>query len=246
MLSRARPSSLVRWTAEGGDVPLVCFPWAGAGAGAFSDWPSWIPAAVEVWGARLPGRESRLREPPVSDAHELAREFAAAIEDKLDRDPVLFGHCSGGLIAYEVAFELRRRGRRRASKLLIAAQEAPSVPYRRERFRDVREELQALGFTDPDVLDDPNMMELLQPAIAADFDLVTAYRRRGDEQLDIPVAAFVGSRDTRVDRDAVRRWGEETTAPFDLIEIEGDHLFTGAYRARLAETVGAHVVGNRI
>lgn len=236
---------LVRWSAEvPAGVPLVCFPWAGAGAAVFREWAASLDGAVEVWGARLPGRESRIREAPVTSITMLAVDFAAAIESALSREPVLLGHCSGALLAYEVAFELARRGRLRPRQLLAVAQRAPSLTSERAPIASLDEELRRLGYVD-DLLADPEMMALLRPAIEADFAMSAGFRYRPERRLDVPVAAFIGRQDGTLDVRAASAWARETTAAFELIELEGDHLFTGHARKALAAAVGEAVARAR-
>ena len=233
-------SGLVRWSgAASRGIPLVCFPWAGAGASVFRGWPAWLPGRVEVWGARLPGRESRIAVDTITDIQQLAGQFADYVEQELDRNPVIFGLCSGAYLGYELAFHLRDRGRLPPSRLLVAAQEAPSrrATFERQALRD---ELRMLGLTDDRILEDSEMMELILPAIEADLAMITSLPS-GDRRLDIPITAFLGSQDSALSRAGVLAWKRETTGSFELVELEGDHLFSGASKAGFVAAVGAHV-----
>jgi medium-chain acyl-[acyl-carrier-protein] hydrolase len=49
------------------DVRLFCFPYSGASASIFYTWPNMLPATIEVYPVQLPGRETRLAEPPFTD-----------------------------------------------------------------------------------------------------------------------------------------------------------------------------------
>jgi surfactin synthase thioesterase subunit len=76
----------------------------------------------------------------------------------------LFGHCSGALIAFEVARELRRRDRLRLSKRFVVSQPAPNaIPVRRPRNGplDVRETLRRIGGTAGAVLGDDELFGVL-------------------------------------------------------------------------------------
>lgn len=48
-------------------VRLLCVPYAGAGAGAYRSFPDMLPPWVETWAVRLPARETRLAEEPLTD-----------------------------------------------------------------------------------------------------------------------------------------------------------------------------------
>jgi surfactin synthase thioesterase subunit len=234
---------LVCWSRHAVDgAPLVCFPWAGAGAAAYRDWPLWLDEWIQVWGARLPAHESRIREAPVADIPSLAREFADAIERGIGRDPVLLGHCSGALLAYETAFVLLERGRLRPRQLLVIAQPPPAVA--RAPVEDVESELRRLGYID-ELLTDAEMMALLRPALDADFRMSADFRHDPARRLDVPVTVFVGCRDATTDRAAALGWAHETTGAFEVIELDGDHLFTGADRPALVAAVGRTIAAHR-
>jgi len=185
-----------------------------------------------------------MREAPVTDIRRLAYDFADAIERELAQDVVLLGYCSGALLAYELTFELRRRRRLRVLHLVPIAQKAPSSPFTREPVRDIRAELHAIGGTDESLLNNDEMIELLRPAIEADFEMVAKFRRRRERRLEMPITVFVSSQDASSNRDAAAAWAEETTGRFELIELEGDHFFLRGGHAALATAVGANVFGD--
>lgn len=54
-------------------LSLVCFSPAGSGGTMFLSWQEELPDEVEVLAVELPGRSSRLREPPISDMAQLMR-----------------------------------------------------------------------------------------------------------------------------------------------------------------------------
>ena len=58
---------------------LFCFPYAGGGASAYRGWERELPADVEVCLVQLPGRETRLREPPFRRVEPLVEAAAEAL-----------------------------------------------------------------------------------------------------------------------------------------------------------------------
>lgn len=60
------------------EVRLFCFPYAGGSSNIYREWPNHLPPNVEVWVAKLPGRDNRLMEA----AH---REVASLVEGALKR-----------------------------------------------------------------------------------------------------------------------------------------------------------------
>ena len=59
---------------QAGSTPrarIVAVPWAGGGASVYRPWASWLPRDIALDVVRLPGRENRLRETPLTDMRTL-------------------------------------------------------------------------------------------------------------------------------------------------------------------------------
>ncbi|MBC3842411.1 thioesterase [Streptacidiphilus sp. 4-A2] len=87
---------------------LYCLPHSGGSAGEFLFWADGLPG-YEVWGVQPPGRGERIEEEPYTAMPELVR--ALADEAEFTGPYALFGHSLGAAVAYELASELRARGR---------------------------------------------------------------------------------------------------------------------------------------
>src|SRR3954447_26751260 len=86
-------------------VSLICIPHAGAGAALYYPWRP-LSQVASLWAVRFPGRENRLAEPALTSIHAMADALAASVAKIPARAMVLFGHCSGALVAYELAIRL--------------------------------------------------------------------------------------------------------------------------------------------
>ncbi len=104
---------------------LFCFPHVGSGAAAFNSWLDQVPADVELCAIRLPGRESRLREPLLDDWREVASTVHRAMAPLLDVPFVLAGHCSGSVLAYELSRRLHAAGAATPQLLVLSSTEGP-------------------------------------------------------------------------------------------------------------------------
>jgi medium-chain acyl-[acyl-carrier-protein] hydrolase len=240
--SRSRTRTLVWWTGPADDLNLFCVPFAGAGAAPFRRWVASVPAGVGVAGLRFPGRESRLREPPVGEVDELVEIAARAVEPHLRAPYALFGQCSGAIVAFELVRLLRRENRPLPRRLVVAAQSAPhSKTERRDPAarKDVDELLRQLGGTDAEVLDQTGLLALVKPALEADFALIDRYRYRPEPRLEVPITAIRGRDDAHVSESRLLGWEKETAAGFELVTLDADHLFSGEAWSRLAEAVAA-------
>jgi medium-chain acyl-[acyl-carrier-protein] hydrolase len=214
---------------------LVCFPWAGAGALPFRNWAPLVPAGLTLRAMRSGGREDRIREQPPLELGPLIAKLADDLPDEAQR-PVFFGHCLGALIAFEVARELRRRGRPQPS-LLVVVGEPPSLSGGDPPITDLRETLRSIGSVSESALDDPIVFSLIEPAIAADLKLTASYEYRAEPPLAFPIDVFMptGAEPDEVER--AQAWSRETTGVTRLHTIVGRNLFPGEAWQPLAASV---------
>lgn len=209
---------------------LVCFPYAGGGAGVFRAWHGAFGPDVETVVLRAPGRESRLAEPALTRMEPLADAASRAIEALADRPLVLFGHSLGSLVALEVAHRLWAAGQAPAA-LLVSGRRAPHLPAAQPKLHDRPEaellaELRRMGGTPEELLADKALMEMLLPMIRADFEVFETYEPTPDRApLPCPVVAYGGVRDADVGREHLEAWRAYGNGEFDLHMFPGGHFF---------------------
>jgi medium-chain acyl-[acyl-carrier-protein] hydrolase len=222
-------------------VRLFCFPYAGGSASVYRGWPAQVGTDIEVCAVQLPGRYSRVKEPPFRAVGELVPAIAAELAGHLDKPFAFFGHSMGALIAFELARHLRRTRRLEPVHLFVSGHRAPQLPNKRRPTYDLNDvefiaELRRLQGTPQELLDDAGLMQLAMPLLRADFELSERYDYRPEAPLGCPITAFGGTRDLDIG-DAVAAWREQTSGRFALHMIEGDHFFINAATKNVIEQV---------
>ncbi|WFE40018.1 thioesterase domain-containing protein [Micromonospora sp. WMMD998] len=237
----------MNWFVSAGSRPeapvrLFCLPYAGAGASAFRHWPAAVGPGVEVLPVQLPGRENRIMEDP----RFTVAEVADAIASRADRPYAIYGHSMGGRLGFEVVRELRRTGRPLPLRLYVGGARAPHVAgpglFDGLSHADDDELLRRLrdgGGLSAELLDHPELVDLLLPLLRADFGRVDDYRYVPGEPLPVPIVAFAGDRDRAVTREQNAAWVEHTAAGFTLHELPGGHFFLHDRLAELAALIRA-------
>lgn len=232
---------------------LLCFPHAGGGAATFNPWRASFPDDIEVIAVRLPGRETRLAEQPVQRLSTLVETMLPLVEASLGNKPLsLFGHCSGALVALRVAQAMDELASP-ARKLFVSGQGAPhlasnEVPVSGLPSDQFRAYIRQLGGMDEEILANDEFMEMIEPAIRADFALGETAGPPG-LPLSCQIIAFGTSHDPLVPVEALRAWAQLTTAAFECTIFQGDGHFFGSeawqsiansiVRRRLSESRGA-------
>jgi pyochelin biosynthesis protein PchC len=210
-------------------VQLVCFPHAGGSASFFFPVAKALAPAIDVAAVQYPGRQDRRSEPNIDNIPDLADAIFPAVRPLADRPLAFFGHSMGAVLAYEVALRLERDGAPPPTLMYASGRRAPSR-YRDESVhtRDdagIVAELRKLSGTDADLLGDPETLEMILPAVRADYTAVETYRHTPDLTVSCPIVAIIGDSDPRVTAEEAKAWGEHTTGPFDLRTLPGGHFY---------------------
>ncbi|MFE9774093.1 thioesterase II family protein [Streptomyces sp. NPDC005931] len=223
---------------------LVCFPHAGGSAGSFVPLSAQLSGVAQVLAVQYPGRQDRWHEPAINDLHELAEHVVAVLGPVRKEGPLaLFGHSMGALVAYEVARRLK------PARLYVSGCPAPSWGVEATKGikddADLLADLRRLNGTDRGLLADPEMLELILPAIRADYHAVRSYQWRPGTEPDCPLRVLTGSRDSRTPPHVVRDWKRHTTGVCRFHEYEGGHFYLTEHTRRVADLLAADLAQER-
>lgn len=211
-------------------VRLFCFPYAGGNALVYRTWAQKLPPGVEVVAIQLPGRATRMHEPLVPKLTDLVEPIASALAPFLDEPFAFFGHSMGSVVAFEVARFFRREGRALPRHMFVSGRSAPQLnpehpPLYNLPKDELLAELQNLDGTPREVLEHPELMELMLPILRADFSICDTYEYTEESPLACPITAFGGLQDSGVSRQNLEAWREQTSGTFTLRMFPGHHFF---------------------
>jgi surfactin synthase thioesterase subunit len=209
---------------------LVCLGFAGSGASFFRPWRNLTAEGLDILAPQLPGREWRIDEAPATDVETaieaLLPDVAAA---GTGRRMAIFGQCFGAILTFELARRLANMDDIDLAYLFPSGSQAPWS--RRERWADglsddrlLRRLWEETGYQH-EAMADPELRELILPALRADLKCHENYLPGAIDPLDIPVMALRGRDDGLVSADDAREWAKATTASFTLTEFDGGHMY---------------------
>ncbi|MBX7550192.1 alpha/beta fold hydrolase [Streptomyces sp. NPDC004232] len=229
-------------------LSLMCLPYAGAGAGVFRPWQDDPGLPFRVVPVQLPGRDEWFVEDPCSSMPDAARVCADQIRVSAADGPyAVFGHSFGALLAYETVRLLAAEGGPLPERLVVSGAAAPGLPRPRMDGALLDDEafvarLRHLVGYDHDAWHEPELRELLLPALRADLEIQDGYVPSPGPALKVPVTVLRGTEDSLVGRADAARWAECAAAGADLVDVPGGHMYFTEDWALLWKTLGSVLI----
>lgn len=231
-VTNPNPWLLMRAVNPQAQLNLICFPYAGGGAQLFNSWHAAFnaPGGIQVCAVQYPGRGSRVREPAFTNCAALVDALVPYLLPVLNKPFAMFGHSMGAIIAFEVARRLQEKHGLRPERLFVSGRRAPQIPPQEPPTYNLpddefTEELRRLNGTPVQVLEHPELMQLMIGIIRADFTLTQTYMYLPGPLLKCPLSVFGGLRDADVTREYLEAWCELTIGGCSLQMFDGDHFF---------------------
>jgi len=212
---------------------LFCLPYAGGSATIYRDWGHYLPTGVDVTPIQPPGRGSRFKEAPYDSMDELVGDVTEALGQRLDLPFSVFGHSLGAMVGFELVHRLRERFGVMPRHLFVSGCRGPHLPRCGSQIHRLPDEqfiegLTALNGTPREVLENPDLMQVMLRALRADFKLAETYGCSGKPPLDCPITALGGAEDESVPQEELEAWSLQTTGSFNMWVLPGDHFFLHA------------------
>jgi medium-chain acyl-[acyl-carrier-protein] hydrolase len=228
---------------------LFCVPHAGSGASAYARWAHALPTDVEVCAIQMPGREGRLREPPLTRWDDVRDALAEALRPRTDKPFALFGHSLGALVAFELASRFSGDRSRPFTHLFVSGCRAAHLPLDEAPIHhlpaeELVRELQRSRGTPDEVFESRELLDHFLPTLRADLCLYESYETRTarpEDALPVPISAYGGLEDDRVPAPALQAWRAHTTAAFRHVMFSGGHFFLKEHRAAVLSQLSAEL-----
>lgn len=206
---------------------LFCFHDAGGSADLFHGWENLLDENFEVVSIEMPGRGRRISEPAYTDLSTLVHDLMPQLEMMLDRPFIFLGHSMGGLIAFEVIRELRRRKKSMPQQLFISSTAGLTSYTKKDVDYNLSDQelIEMYPHLDISVIKDAELQQMLIGILRADLELIYHYNYAHEEPLDVPIFAIHGKSDTRVKLHQIEQWEKETNTTFKLLQRPGGHRY---------------------
>ncbi|KAM6282833.1 S-acyl fatty acid synthase thioesterase, medium chain [Porphyrio hochstetteri] len=221
-----RPNALCR---------LICFPWAGGGTTQLAQWGKHFSNSIEVSSVRLPGRESRLKEPFAKDMTTVVNEITSVLLKELQEKPfAFFGHSFGSYISFAVALHLKEKYGLEPIHLFVSGAHAPnseaflpikSIPICDTDDEDILTYIQILGGTPSELLQNEDFKKHLIHTFREDLRVLQTFSFDNAERnilFSCDITCFDGSEDKPHDLEA---WHDLTSGDISFYKLPGGHFY---------------------
>ncbi len=209
---------------------LFCFPHAAGNAALYRPLRRFMPSDVDLCPVELPGRAARLEEPPFTSMTALMEVLHHALQPLMVVPFGFFGHSVGAWIAHEAARRLRSADGRAAAHLFVSARGSPDcaraepAPARARSDHDLLAMLRRFGGTPTAIMERPELIAALLPALRADLALVEDYAVEPGDRIACPITAFGGTDDLS-HSGALQSWRDLTCGKFRSCIFPGGHFY---------------------
>lgn len=207
---------------------LYLLPYAGGTSFSYSRWR--FDEGIDVHLIDYKGHGSRLKETLDSSFENLVDDVTKMILNQTDgKDVNIFGHSMGGLVAWDIVNNLRRKGI--SCRNLIVSACVPPHLFNFEQYKVLATENGLLNFLKQEQrlsekqIDSKMFREVVCPASINDYRLLTLYRRTKWEKADIQIACLYGNRDSMIDIQLIDKWHDYSSICFKMFEFDGDHYY---------------------
>jgi surfactin synthase thioesterase subunit len=210
------------------EVTIAALPRAGDGCAAFAEQAKGMPDWLELATLNLPGRQARFKEPLRTEINPLVAELTEYWSGR-PTPSILFGYCSGALIAYCVACHMQDCGAPMPRRLVVGSCKPPHCDST-SMLADLDSDtfwrvLVANHVLPPQIADHSKLRNVIETVIRADLALAGGYVHKIRPPLPIPITVFAGDQDRWISADDAAAWAEYTTQGFELRNLPAGHWF---------------------
>ncbi|WP_210594428.1 thioesterase II family protein [Streptomyces sp. GESEQ-35] len=228
---------------------LVCLPHAGGSASFYHPLSAALSPYVGTYAVQYPGRQDRRHEPCVDSIPELADAIFEVLKPWTDQPLALFGHSMGATLAFEVAVRVEERLGTSPTALFLSGRRAPSH-FRPESVHTLDDagiiaELATLSGTDPRVLREPEILDMVLPMLRSDYRAIETYRGRPGDRVSCPMTVLTGDTDERVSAEEAAAWADHACGGFSLRTFRGGHFYLNDHLREVAAVITDSLVATR-
>ncbi|WP_054741836.1 thioesterase II family protein [Cellulosilyticum ruminicola] len=215
------------------EINFICFPYAGGSPSLFAPWKSEIPETINFFPILYPQRELRKNDPMPENVDILVSNFVEENIELFSKDFILFGHCTGTLIAYKVLLEVRTRLGKEPIAFIASGSESPRYVMTREREMGkeaLEDKMLIKRMVEYELVDEKTAMgpifsKYYLPIYRADLSMLSTYEYEAEEVLKCPIYVLWGNTDLTLRDSALKDWKQFSNEQVTFKQFTGKHFY---------------------
>jgi medium-chain acyl-[acyl-carrier-protein] hydrolase len=206
----------------------------------YRGWLDLLPIDINLFAAQLPGREEAYNRPFQSDIGIIAKGITQELPD-LTAPLFVFGHSLGAWIALRVVERLAHESTETSIAFLsgITPYSANQIKLSHLADHELRQQLFRLNGTDPQILQDRNLLSILLTRFREDMKIVEDPATRVVPTLNCPIVALAGS--LEYEPEELDEWSSATSSWQRSKFFEGGHFYLFQNSAELVHYLAEEI-----
>ncbi|MDO0909339.1 alpha/beta fold hydrolase [Streptomyces sp. DT2A-34] len=219
-------------------VRLYCLPFLGGSADFYLPLARQLPPWVETVPVELPGYGRRNEGPSPRSLPALAHSLLEMLtKDAMGKPSAVFGHCGGGLVAYEMTRQLQTQAVEQPV-LLGVSSTPPPHQWQQLLTRMKHKPLTHLMPLTREVARDPVYRQAgFRGLFSGEAAVYRTYRPEGLLPLECPVSVFGGREDPVIWPEALSAWSELSNAEVRKRIYPGEHFYLTTHWPQVARSL---------
>lgn len=231
-IPKAKPNASIR---------LICFPYAGGSSATYMSWQYDLSPEVELAVVQLPGRGMRLLESPYKTMKEIVDTLFLALSTLNNKPSIFYGHSMGARVAYELTLMLARFHHYLPIHFIASGSIAPCIPRTKEQTYHLPDDefiakISAFNGKPLDVPANREIIELMLPALRADFEIIETYCNESKFLISTKVSVLVGDEE-EIEVSELEAWFALFEMHTDIYWISGGHFFVEKNKSEVLKIV---------
>lgn len=196
----------------------------------YSKWRPYLDPSIDLHPVELAGRGKRFQEVKYNSLDEAVEDIYGKIKPFLSRPFAFYGHSMGSLLVHEVSCKIRQESGLSPVHLFVSGRKAPHIPAELKKIHllpddEFKEEIQKLGGTPDELLENVELFDFFKPVLKADYKMIEEYEYPfRDYRLDCDITVLNG-RDDTITEEELTAWEQLTSRSCQVKNFDGGHFF---------------------
>lgn len=209
-----------------------------------------LPAGITPVALELPGRGDRFTEPLLQDMDSITTDLFGQILPHVTQPYVLVGKSMGALSGYLLLHRLMSLGLSLPVHVIFGSRKCPAsyarhVKIAHENSTDFWKGVEAYGGLPAALLEHPELKELYEPILRADFAALEQYTYSSRAVIPVSATIMTGKSDSIL-LDDTKGWKDKFSGPIEFMSLPGGHFFMYEQAYTISAMIADKLTGQSI